>query len=102
ITEAVLTNDAGLEIDGTISTDGTEWAPDIPLGYGRTYTLEITYTGDTGGPKTDTRSFTMANPQSVVGVNLVTTGGAPLESGREYGVGIVVSAEFDQPVADRD
>ncbi|HJC61039.1 MAG TPA: hypothetical protein H9755_12040, partial [Candidatus Dietzia intestinigallinarum] len=30
ITEAVLTNDAGLEIDGTISTDGTEWAPDIP------------------------------------------------------------------------
>ena len=102
ITEAVLTNDAGLEIDGTISTDGTEWAPDIPLGYGRTYTLEITYTGDTGGPKTDTRSFTMANPQSVVGVNLVTTGGAPLESGREYGVGIVVSAEFDQPVADLD
>ena len=102
ITEAVLTNDAGLEIDGTISTDGTEWAPDIPLGYGRTYTLEITYTGETGGPQTDTRSFTMANPQSVVGVNLVTTGGAPLESGREYGVGIVVAAEFDQPVADRD
>lgn len=102
ITEAVLTNDAGLEIEGTISADGTEWSPDIPLGYGRTYTLETTYTGETGGPETDTRSFTMASPQSVVGVDLLTTGGAPLESGREYGVGIVIAARFDQAVADRD
>lgn len=102
ITEAVLTNDAGFEIEGTISADGTEWSPDIPLGYGRTYTLETTYTGETGGPETDTRSFTMASPQSVVGVDLLTTGGAPLESGREYGVGIVIAARFDQAVADRD
>lgn len=102
ITQVVLTNDSGNRIDGTISADGTEWRPDIPLGYGRTYTLETTYNGETGGPRTDTRSFTMANPQSTVGVDLVTTGGAPLESGREYGVGIVVAATFDQPVSDRD
>lgn len=101
ITEAVLTNDAGLEIDGTITADGTEWTPDIPLGYGRTYTLEITYAGETGGPRTDTRSFTMVTPQSSVGVSLVTTGGTPLESGREYGVGIVIAAKFDQPLSDR-
>ncbi len=102
LTEVVLTNDAGLEIEGTISADGTEWTPDIPLGYGRTYTLEIAYQGETGGLKTDTRSFTMASPQSVVGVNLLTTGGAPLQSGREYGVGIVIAAKFDQPVKDRE
>ena len=101
LTEVVLTNDSGKEIEGTISADGTEWMPDIPLGYGRTYTLETTYKGEAGAPKTDKRSFTMANPQSVVDASLVTTGGAPLESGREYGVGIVIAAKFDQPVADR-
>lgn len=102
ITDAVLTNDAGKQIDGDLSRDGSEWTPAVTLGYGRTYTLEITYEGAAGGNRTDTRTFTMADPQSVVTPSLLTTGGAPLQSDREYGVGIVVAARFDQPVADRD
>ena len=102
ITEAVLTNDAGKEIEGDLTVDGSEWAPAVILGYGRTYTLEVTYEGASGGPTTDTRTFTMAQPQAVVTPQLLTTGGAPLESGRDYGVGIVAVAKFDQPVADRE
>ena len=102
ITKAVLTNDAGVEIDGTIAEGGTEWTPDIPLGYGRTYTLATTYKGEAGEPKTDKRSFTMATPQSVVSARLNTTGGVALESGREYGVGIVIAAQFDRAVSDRE
>lgn len=101
ITKAVLTNDAGKVIDGILTPDKKAWKPAVPLGYGRTYTLAVTYAGETGEPRTDTRSFTMVDPQNVVTPTLATTGGAPLESGREYGVGLVVSAKFDQAVADR-
>lgn len=102
ITDAVLTNDAGKEIEGELSRDGSQWKPAVTLGYGRTYTLEITYEGATGGSRSDTRTFTMADPLAVVTPSLVTTGGAALESDREYGVGIIVAARFDQPIADRD
>lgn len=102
ITDAVLTNDAGKEIEGELSRDGSQWKPAVTLGYGRTYTLEITYEGAAGGSRSDTRTFTMADPLAVVTPSLVTTGGAALESDREYGVGIIVAARFDQPIADRD
>jgi len=102
ITKAVLTNDAGKVIEGEMARDGSSWKPAVPLGYGRTYTLDVTYQGAEGGPKTDKRSFTMANPTSIVTPSLVSSGGGALESDREYGVGIIVAAKFDQPVADRD
>lgn len=102
ITNAVLTNDAGKQIEGELSRDGSEWKPAVTLGFGRTYTLEITYEGTVGGPRTDTRTFSMADPAAVVTPTLRTTGGGPLESDREYGVGIVIVADFDQPIADRD
>ncbi|KAA0918581.1 Ig-like domain-containing protein [Dietzia sp. ANT_WB102] len=102
ITNAVLTNDAGKEIEGELARDGSQWEPAVTLGYGRTYTLEITYEGAVGGSKTDTRTFTMANPQAIVTPSLVTSGGAALESDREYGVGMIIAARFDQPIADRD
>lgn len=101
ITNAVLTNDAGKEIEGELTRDGSQWTPAVPLGYGRTYTLEITYEGATGGSTTDTRTFSMVNPEAVVTPSLLTTGGAALQSDREYGVGIIIAARFDQPIADR-
>ena len=101
LTEVVLTNDAGKEIEGELSRDGSTWEPAVTLGYGRTYTLDITYTGAVGTPKTETRTFTMANPQAILRPTLVSSGGGALESGREYGVGIIIAARFDQPVADR-
>lgn len=101
ITKAVLTNDSGKEIDGVITPDGKSWKPATALGYGRTYTLAVTYAGAEGPPKTDTRTFSMSNPSNILTPTLSASGGAPLESGREYGVGLVVAAQFDQPVADR-
>lgn len=102
LTDVVLTNDAGKEIAGELSRDGASWEPAVTLGYGRTYTLAVTFSGETGGPTTDERTFTMADPQAIVTPSLLSSGGGTLESGRDYGVGIIVAARFDQPVADRD
>lgn len=102
LTEVVLTNDAGKEIEGELSRGASEWKPAVTLGYGRTYTLEVTYSGAGSAPKTDKRTFTMASPSSIVTPTISSSGGGALESGREYGVGIIVAATFDQPIADRD
>lgn len=102
ISDVVLTNDAGKEIEGELARDGSEWKPAVTLGYGRTYTLEITYQGAVGEPETDKRSFTMAQPESIVTPTIVSSGGGALESDRKYGVGIIVAAKFDQPIGDRD
>jgi lipoprotein-anchoring transpeptidase ErfK/SrfK len=102
LTDVVLTNDAGEEIDGELSRDASTWEPAVTLGYGRTYTLDITYEGRADGPTTDTRTFTMAEPQAILSPTLVSSGGGALESNRDYGVGIIVAARFDQAVADRE
>jgi len=101
LTSVVLTNDAGLPIEGELARDGSTWEPAVTLGYGRTYTLDVAYEGASGERGTDTRTFTMASPQAVVTPTLLSSGGNVLEADREYGVGIIVAAKFDQPVADR-
>ncbi|MCV7153069.1 L,D-transpeptidase [Mycolicibacterium pyrenivorans] len=96
-----LVNEAGRSVPGEMSPDGSTWRPAVPLGYGRTYTLEAVSRGADGPPARKVSTFTTVAPQSQASVTLTSTSGANLREGATYGVGIVVVADFDRPIPDR-
>jgi lipoprotein-anchoring transpeptidase ErfK/SrfK len=101
LTAVEMVNDAGKTIPGVLAPDATSWRPDTQLGYGRTYTMTITSRGPGGMPARQTSSFSTIDPSYLATVGLNTTGYAPIQDGGTYGVGMVIVAHFDAPIADR-
>ncbi|WP_286174582.1 Ig-like domain-containing protein [Mycobacterium sp. DL99] len=75
------------------------WRADAPFGYGPAYTM-ATSSGPAGALSQQTPMFTKLTPGEPQ-VSFTTTSGATLVDGGTYGVGTVVVANFDGPVADR-
>ncbi|XTP34241.1 Ig-like domain-containing protein [Mycobacterium sp. TJFP1] len=98
--EVSLVNEDMEAVPGEMSADGTTWRPKVPLGYGRTYTLEAVGGGD-AAPVRAATTFTTVVPRQQAAVSLTTTSGAMLRDGAVYGVGVVVVASFDRDVPDR-
>ena len=101
LTEVQMVNDAGKPIEGIMTPDDTSWKPLVPLGYGRTYTITAASRGTGGMVSAQVSKFTTLTPGNQAKVYLDTTSGAALQDSGVYGVGIVVVAHFDEPVADR-
>jgi lipoprotein-anchoring transpeptidase ErfK/SrfK len=96
-----LVNDAGKAIPGVMTPDAKTWKPTSQLGYGRTYTLTIAARGPGGMPSRQTSSFSTLTPSNQTEVYLETTAGGLLQGGATYGVGAVVVAKFDEPIANK-
>ena len=96
-----LVNDADKPIPGVLTPDAKTWKPTTQLGYGRTYTLKIAARGPGGMPTRQTSSFTTLTPSNQTEVYLNTVSGASLQDGATYGVGTVIVAHFDEPIADK-
>lgn len=96
-----LVNEAGRSVPGEMSPDESTWRPSVPLGYGRSYTLEAVTTGADGPAAREISTFTTVAPRSQASVTLTSTSGAELREGATYGVGIVVVAKFDRSIPDR-
>src|SRR6185369_14580522 len=96
-----LVNDSGKSIPGAMTPDAKTWKPTTQLGYGRTYTLTIAARGPGGMPSRQTSSFTTLTPANQTEVYLETTAGGLLQEGATYGVGAVVVAHFDEPIANK-
>ncbi|MFF3852344.1 Ig-like domain-containing protein [Micromonospora sp. NPDC002575] len=60
VTGVRLTDDKGRQVPGEPREDGTSWVPGAPLAEKRTYTAEVTVTGDGGRTATRTTTFTTA------------------------------------------
>ena len=101
IDDVTMVNDSGKPIPGVLTRDRRGWHPTGQLGYGRTYTMTITARGPGGMPSRETSSFTTLSPDYQTTVYLDTTAGAPIQDGGTYGIGTVVVARFDAPIADR-
>ncbi len=101
LVSVAMVNDAGKPVEGTVTPDRLLWKNSEPLGYGRTYTLTVFGRGRTGVPAASMSTFTTVQPIKQTKVYLEATGGHPLVDGATYGVGTVVAAHFDEPVADR-
>ena len=96
----VLTNETGAQIAGFYTPDRIDWKPAVPLGYGRTYTLTATAVQE--DQRTErTISFSTVTPGNQTKPTFVSTGGNLLTDGATYGVGMVVVAQFDEPIGDR-
>jgi lipoprotein-anchoring transpeptidase ErfK/SrfK len=96
-----MVNDAGKSIPGVLTPDAKTWKPTTELGYDRTYEMTIVARGPGGMPTRQTSSFTTLSPSYQADVYLDTTSWAPLQDGGTYGVGTVIVARFDEPIADK-
>jgi lipoprotein-anchoring transpeptidase ErfK/SrfK len=101
LTKVAMVNDAGKPVDGVLTPDSKVWHPVVPLGYGRTYTLTITSRGPGGKTATKPVSFSTLTPPNQTKASFQTTSEATLSDGATYGVGTVIVAHFDEPVADK-
>nr|WP_307831967.1 Ig-like domain-containing protein [Prauserella cavernicola] len=95
ITEASLVGTHGTVVEGGITEDGSAWESAEPLGYGKTYTLEATATGEDGKPVTDSSTFTTATPSQTLSVSM------NVQDGQEVGVGMPLIFTFSGDVPDK-
>jgi lipoprotein-anchoring transpeptidase ErfK/SrfK len=101
LTAVEMVNDDDNTVPGVMTPDNTVWKPTVPLGYGRTYTLTVVSRGAGGFSSTQVSSFSTLRPSNQTKVSLTTTSGAALQDRGTYGVGTVIVAHFDEPIADR-
>ncbi|WP_234904115.1 Ig-like domain-containing protein [Mycolicibacterium frederiksbergense] len=86
---------------GLTTPDRSAWKPDVPLGYGRSYTPTATALGADGiVRRADSRLPTLI-PGDQTEVTLTTITGTPVRDGGTYGVGTVAVVRFEEPIADR-
>ncbi|SBS76955.1 ErfK/YbiS/YcfS/YnhG family protein [uncultured Mycobacterium sp.] len=100
LTHVTMVNDADKPVPGVVTPDFKTWKPTVALGYGRTYTLRVDARGPGGVPSTMSSTFQTLVPSDQSEVYLTTSAGHPLDGGR-FGIGTVVVAHFDEPIADR-
>jgi lipoprotein-anchoring transpeptidase ErfK/SrfK len=100
LASVVMTNEQGRHVSGVLTPDSRSWKANEPLGYGRTYTLNIAATGRTAS-RTQMSTFSTVAPPNQTMVYLTSTAGSPLTEGVTYGIGTVIVAHFDEPIPDR-
>ncbi|MGR6319287.1 Ig-like domain-containing protein [Micromonospora soli] len=94
ITGVKLTDDKGQPVPAAPREDGSSWVPDRPLQNSRTYTAEVTATGDSGRTTTQKTTFTtMAkSTKPAIKSELYFTGD------QTYGTAMPLVVAFDPPI----
>lgn len=101
LTSVSMHNASGKDVTGELAADGTSWHTNEVLGYGKTYTVTAKAVNAAGTPSRKTSRFTTLTPANMTMPYLWRTGGATLERGATYGVGIVPIVHFDEPITDK-
>ena len=101
ITNVSLVDDWGNALDGTISPDGKTWTPAERLNFARTYTMKVASKGASGVALNRTSTFSTLVPTNYVHPYLEVQGGFAIHEDQRYGIGTIVTAHFDEPIADK-
>jgi lipoprotein-anchoring transpeptidase ErfK/SrfK len=96
-----MVNSAGKSIAGTLDADHTNWKTTAQLGYGKTYTVSATATGDDGKPVALSSSFTTVHPNNLTMPYLRSAPGHLLNESSTYGVGQPIELWFDESITNR-
>ncbi|MEU2610049.1 Ig-like domain-containing protein [Micromonospora sp. NPDC007271] len=94
ITGVRLTDDKGAQVPAEPREDGSSWVPTKPLQNSRTYTAEVTATGDSGKTATQKTTFTTAAPSSRSAV----TSTLYFTDNQTYGTAMPLVVKFDPAI----
>ncbi|MFI7429901.1 Ig-like domain-containing protein [Micromonospora sp. NPDC049836] len=95
ITAVKLTDDKGRAVPAEPREDGTSWVPSRPLENSRTYTAEVTATGDSGRTTTQKTTFTTMPKRTT---RQAVTSELLFTSNQTYGTAMPVVVTFDPPI----
>lgn len=101
ITSASLVDDWGNVVNGQITPDGSSWRPTERLRFSRNYTLKVNSKGNSGVPLSRTSTFSTLAPNNFAHPYLEVQGGFAIHEDQRYGIGTVIAAHFDEPIADK-
>ncbi|MFU8871555.1 Ig-like domain-containing protein [Micromonospora sp. SL4-19] len=94
ITGVRLTDDKGAQVPAEAREDGSSWVPSQPLQNSRTYTAEVTATGDAGKTTTQKTTFTTAAPSTKSAV----TSTLYFTDNQTYGTAMPLVVKFDPAI----
>lgn len=90
-----LTKSEGAPVSGELAPDRTSWKTTEPLGYGKTYTINVNATGDDNRLVSSTTTFATVEPRTLTYPSI-----NPL-NGETVGVGQPIAVYFDEPIANK-
>ncbi|MET8542090.1 Ig-like domain-containing protein [Kitasatospora sp. NPDC004799] len=91
-----VTDKNGKPVEGAITPDGSGWKPAAALAVGMAYKVNAQAKDGEGLVAASTTSFTTLTPEKKAAVN------DNISDGATYGVGMIVSVEFNKPVKNKD
>ncbi|MEV0807846.1 Ig-like domain-containing protein [Micromonospora sp. NPDC050200] len=94
ITAVRITDDKGAEVKAEPREDTSAWVPSAPLQPERTYTAEVTATGDKGAKTTRKTTFTTTPKSSKPAI----TSTLYFAGNQTYGTAMPVTVAFDPPI----
>ena len=101
LTSVSLKNAAGRAVKGAVGAGSTSWTSSEDLGYSKTYTLSAISKDGSGHLATKTQKISTVSPDNLTQPYLNDIYGSALDAGATYGVGMVVSAYFDEDIPNK-
>ena len=101
ITAVSLVDDWGNVVPGEFSPDRTSWQPTERLNFARSYSMTVDSLSASGVELSRASTFDTLSPYNYVHPYLEVQGGFAINEKVKYGVGTVVRAHFDEPIADK-
>ncbi|MEV7771400.1 Ig-like domain-containing protein [Kitasatospora sp. NPDC086791] len=96
LTTVEVTDKDGKPVAGAITPDGAGWKPSAALTVGMAYKVNAQAKDAEGLVAASTTSFTTLTPDKKISTN------DNISDGATYGVGMIVSVEFNKPVKNKD
>ena len=101
LTSVRMVNPTGKRVSGALAADGTSWHSTEDLGYAKKYRITADAVNGAGVATVTHRAVTTVTPANQTMPYFRTVYGSPMQRGATYGVGMIATVRFDEPIPDR-